>query len=154
MNSNQKRPINNDIKDKKEMLNNLLKQLIDQKLTRLEKRNITEIRTFQTLSGETQDLIISLENMSQSASKEICIQRQKYLNSQNKSTKTNSKSKIKKPPPLSPKTVPKLIFTRKISKIKRIDSKSYDKYNPLYTDISSRYNKSQIIGTVKSKKVN
>ena len=153
MNSNQKSPINNDIKDKKEMLNNLLKQLIDQKLTRLEKRNITEIRTFQTLSGETQDLIISLENMSQSARKEICIQRQKYLNSQNKSTKTNSKSKskFKKPPPLSPKKLAKLNSTRKIPKFKRIDSKSYDKYNPLNTDISSRYNKSQIIGTAKSK---
>ena len=88
MNSNQKSSINNDIKDKKEILNNLLKQLIDQKLTRLEKRNIAEIKTFQTLSGETQDLILSLENMSQSARKEICIQRQKYLNSQNKSTKT------------------------------------------------------------------
>ena len=152
MNSNQKNSINNNIKDKKEILNNLLKQLIDQKLTRLEKRNITEIKTFQTLSGETQDLILSLENMSQSARKEICIQRQKYLNSQNKSTKTNnSKSKIKKPPALSPKTLPKSISTIKFSKIKRIDSKSYDKYNPLHTDISSRYNKSQIIGTAKSK---
>ena len=81
MNSGQK---NLSKTDKKEILNNLLKQLIDQKLSRLEKRNITEIKTLQTLSNETQDLILSLENMSQNVRKEICIQRQKYLNNQNK----------------------------------------------------------------------
>ena len=134
MNSGQK---NLSKTDKKEILNNLLKQLIDQKLSRLEKRNITEIKTFQTLSGETQDLILSLENMSQNVRKEICIQRQKYLNNQNKQPKSNSKTKNEAK---SRKTTPK--------KLRRLDSKSYD---PLHADVNSRSNKSQIIGTAKSK---
>ena len=134
MNSGQK---NLSKTDKKEILNNLLKQLIDQKLSRLEKRNVTEIKTFQTLSGETQDLILSLENMSQNVRKEICIQRQKYLNNQNKQPKSNSKTKKEEK---SRKTTPK--------KLRRLDSKSYD---PLHADANSRSNKSQIIGTAKSK---
>ena len=93
MKSSQKSLPKTEVKGKKEILNNLLKQLIDQKLSRLEKRNITEVKTFQTLSNETQDLILSLENMSQNVRKEISIQRQKYLNSQNKIPKSNSKKK-------------------------------------------------------------
>ena len=135
MNSGQK---NLSKTDKKEILNNLLKQLIDQKLSRLEKRNITEIKTFQTLSGEVQDLILSLENMSQNVRKEICIQRQKYLNNQNKQSRSNSKTKKEAS---NRKKTPK-------SKLRRLDSKSYD---PLHADVNSRSNKSQIIGTAKSK---
>ena len=80
--------------DKKELLNNLLKQLIDQKLTRLEKRNIIEAKMFQTISNETQNLIVTLENMTIGVRKQIAIQRQKYINNNSKSINSNSKNKI------------------------------------------------------------
>ena len=60
MKSSQKSLPKTEVKDKKEILNDLLKQLIDQKLSRLEKRNITEVKTFQTLSNDTQYLILYL----------------------------------------------------------------------------------------------
>ena len=126
--------------DKKEILTSLLKQLIDQKLAKLEKRNLTEIKTFQTLSNQTENLIITLENMSKEVLKEICIKRQKYINNNIKQNK--NLSKIPKPRPLSPKTLPKTISTKTLSKLKRIDSKSYDKY--LQTDVNNN-NKSQVI---------
>ena len=55
MNSGQKSILKADTKDKKEILSNLLKQLIDQRLSRLEKRNISEIKTLQIISNDTQD---------------------------------------------------------------------------------------------------
>ena len=140
MNSGQKSILKTDTKDKKEILNNLLKQLIDQRLSRLEKRNITEIKTLQIISNDTQDLILSLENMSQNVRKEISIQRQKYLNNQNKIPKSNSKKKEAK----SPKTASK-------SKISRINSKSIDKNAQT---LDARSTKSQIIGKSKSKSKN
>ena len=140
MNSGQKSILKADTKDKKEILNNLLKQLIDQRLSRLEKRNITEIKTLQIISNDTQDLILSLENMSQNVRKEISIQRQKYLNNQNKIPKSNSKKKEAK----NPKTASK-------SKISRINSKSIDKNAQT---LDARSTKSQIIGKSKSKSKN
>ena len=132
-------------KDSKEILNNLLKQLLDQKLTKLEKRNITEIKTFQNLTNQADNLIISLESMSKEVLKEICIKRQKYINNNNNNKKSNKNlSKIPKIRPTSPKVIPKTASTKRLSKYKRIDSKSYDKY--LQTDINSNNNKSQVIG--------
>ena len=132
--------------DKKEILNNLLKQLIDQRLTRLEKRNLTESRTLQAISNETQNLILTLENMTNGVRKQIAIQRQKYINNNTKSTKSNSKSKI-------PKIIPKSLSTKKLNRT--IESKSRERYNALQTDIYSKNNKSQIIGNKsKSKKKN
>ena len=134
-------------KDKKEILNNLLKQLIDQRLTRLEKRNITEVKTLQSISIDAQNLILALENMTNSVRKNISIQRQKNLSNNNKSIKSTSKSKI---PSTSPnnfsKTLPKSTSTRGFSKSRGLDSKSVDKYHLLQVDINNRNNKSQIIG--------
>ena len=133
--------------DKKELLNSLLKQIIDQKLTRLEKKNITEAKTFQTLSNETQNLIVTLENLTAGVRKQIAIQRQKYINSNSKSIKSNSKNKI------GPKRIiPKSFSTKRIT---NIDSKSNERYNTLQADIYNKNNKSQIIGNKsKSKKKN
>ena len=131
--------------DKKELLNSLLKQIIDQKLTRLEKKNITEAKTFQTLSNETQNLIVTLENLTAGVRKQIAIQRQKYINSNSKSIKSNSKNKI------GPKRIiPKSFSTKRMT---NIDSKSNERYNTLQADIYNKNNKSQIIGNKsKSKK--
>ena len=130
--------------DKKEILNNLLKQLIDQRLTRLEKRNLTESSRLQAISNETQNLILNLENMTNGVRKQIAIQRQEYINNNTKSTKSNSKSKI-------PKIIPKSLSTKKLNRT--IESKSRERYNALQTDIYSKNNKSQIIGNKsKSKK--
>ena len=109
-------------KDSKEILNNLLKQLLDQKLTKLEKRNITEIKTFQNLTNQADNLIISLESMSKEVLKEICIKRQKYINNNNNNKKSNKNlSKIPKIRPTSPKVIPKTTSTKRLSKYKRID---------------------------------
>ena len=86
------------IKDKKYILNNLLKQLLEQKLGRLEQRNITEIKAFQILSNETQNLILTLENMSKGVSKQIFIKRQKNIShTNNKSIKSISKNVNNRP---------------------------------------------------------
>ena len=133
--------------DKKEILNYLLKQLIDQRLTRLEKRNMAEAKTLKTISNETQNLILTLENMTNGVRKHIAIQRQKYINSTSKSIKSTSKGKIPQK-----KVIPKSLSSRRLNKI-NVDSKSNDRYNALQTDINSRNNKSQIIGNKsKSKK--
>ena len=136
-------------KDKKAILNTLLKQLLDQRLNKLEKNNIAEIKTFQTLSNETQNLILSLEEMSNNVRKTISIRVQKYINN-GKSLKPTSK--IPTGRPISPKSIPKQ-YSKKNLNIKRKESKSYSKYNALQTDINSRNNKSQILGNKsKSKK--
>ena len=132
------------INDKKTILNNLLKQLIDQKLNKLEKNNNIEIKTLQALSNETQNLILSLESMSNGVRKEISIQRQKYINNSNKIKKKASKA-TSKTRPNSPKTIPKSIPTKRLPKFSRKSSKSYDKFS-LLTDVSTSNNASKILG--------
>ena len=135
--------------DKKEIINNLLKKLLEYNLSRLEKRNITEIKDFKSLSNEAEKMILSLEEMSHTVRKEICVQRQKYINDENKSKNT---SKNKKVYPKSPKAFPKSHSTRRLSKLKRINSKSYEKYEALQTETNNHQNKSQILPKSKSKK--
>lgn len=133
-------------KGKKEILSNLLKQLLEHNLSRLEKRNITEIKDFNAMTSDAQKLILTLEDMSHSVRKEICVQRQKYINDENK----QKASKITKGYPKSPKVMKKSISTRKLSKFNPIDSRSNNRYEALQTDINNRQNKSQII-SAKSK---
>lgn len=133
-------------KDKKEILNNLLKQLLEHNLARLEKRNITEIKDFNAMTSDAQKLIMGLEDMSHSVRKEICVQRQKYLNDESK----QNTSKSSKGYPKSPKVIKKSVSTRKLSKLNPIDSRSNDRYEALQTDINNRQNKSQVI-SAKSK---
>lgn len=131
-------------KEQKEILNNIFKQLLEQRLTRLEKRNITEVKTFQLLSNETQNLILALEDMANGVRKQISIQRQKYINNNQKSIKSNPKSKV----------IPQSLSTRRLAK--RLDSKSYDRFHVLQTDINSinsRNNKSQILGNKSKSKL-
>lgn len=132
------------INDKKTILNNLLKQLIDQKLNKLEKNNNIEVKTLQALSNETQNLILSLESMSNGVRKEISIQRQKYINNTNKLKKKASKAPLKTISN-SPKVLPKSISTKRLPKFNRKNSKSYDKFN-LLTDVSTSNNASKILG--------
>ena len=133
-------------KDKKEILNNLLKQLLEHNLSRLEKRNITEIKDFNAMTSDAQKLIMSLEDMSHSVRKEICVQRQKYINDESK----QKTPKSTKGYPKSPKVIKKSISTRKLTKLNPIDSKSNDRYEALQTDINNRQNKSQVL-SAKSK---
>ena len=133
-------------KDKKEILNNLLKQLLEHNLVRLEKRNITEIKDFNAMTSDAQKLIMSLEDMSHIVRKEICVQRQKYINDESKP----ATSKSKKGYPKSPKVIKKSISTRKLTKLNPIDPKSNDRYETLQTDINNRQNKSQVL-SAKSK---
>ena len=139
------------IDDKKTILNNLLKQLIDQKLSKLEKNNNIEVKTLQALSNETQNLILSLESMSNGVRKEISIQRQKYINNANKLKNKTSKAPLKTLQN-SPKILRKSISTKRLPKFHRKDSKSYDKFS-LLTDASKSNNASKILGNKsKSKK--
>ena len=130
--------------DKKEILDKVLKQLIEKKLSRLEKRNITEVKAFQTLSTETKDLILSLENMSQNVRKQICVQRQKYLNIKTKLTKT--KQIAKKDSRLLKKNL----------KLRKVESRSFEKKDHHLGRTSEEGEgfttlKSQVIRTPKSK---
>ena len=126
-------------KDKKEILNNLLKQLIDQKLNKLEKNNISEIKSFQLLSNDAQNLIVTLENLSNNVRKQITFQRQKYINNFNKALKSNKKSSNMRQ--TSPKTLPKSKSKKQLD-LKRTDSKSYEKYS-IQTDKNARTTKSK-----------
>ena len=133
---------NNFIKDKKEILNSLLKQLLEQKLSRLEKRNISEIKTFQALSNETQNLILTLEDMSKGVFKQIFIKRQQYISHTNNKTLQSLPNTSNKRPKTPSKKLSKISF----------NSKMNSKYNTILTEINSQNNKSQIIGK-KSKSI-
>ena len=73
--------------NKKEILNNLLKKLLDQKISRLEKRNSIETNNIIEISNTSQNLILNLENLSNNVRKQIYANRQKLLNNANKITK-------------------------------------------------------------------
>ena len=133
-------------KDKKEILNNLLKQLLEHNLARLEKRNITEIKDFNAMTNDAQKLIMALEDISHNVRKEICVQRQKYINDESKQKTLKSTKGY----PKSPKVITKSKSTRKLSKLNPIDPKSNDRYEGLQTDINNRQNKSQVL-SAKSK---
>ena len=140
------------INDKKTILNNLLKQLIDQKLNKLEKNNNIEVKTLQALSNETKNLLLSLENMSNGVRKEISIQRQKYINNQNKLKKKASKPSLKSGPN-SPKVLPNSISSKRLPKFSRKNSKSYDKFS-LLNDVNKGNNASKILGNKSKSKKN
>ena len=133
-------------KDKKEILNNLLKQLLEHNLARLEKRNITQIKDFNAMTNDAQKLIMALEDISHNVRKEICVQRQKYINDESKQKTLKSIKGY----PKSPKVITKSKSTRKLSKLNPIDPKSNDRYEGLQTDINNRQNKSQVL-SAKSK---
>ena len=111
--------------NKKEILNNLLKKLLDQKISRLEKRNSIETKNIIEISNTSQNLILNLENLSNNVRKQIYANRQKLLNNANKITKKikmtlqKDGNKIIKKPNIQKKT------------IKTNRANSNEKYKPL-----------------------
>ena len=111
--------------NKKEILNNLLKKLLDQKISRLEKGNSIETKNIIEISNTSQNLILNLENLSNNVRKQIYANRQKLLNNANKITKKikmtlqKDGNKIIKKPNIQKKT------------IKTNRANSNEKYKPL-----------------------
>ena len=82
-------------KNKKEILNNLLKQLLDHRLLKLEIKNDDEIKNLKLVSQDSKNIIIALEEYSHNVRKEIYLQRhKKYEDS--KSSRRPSKIKYNK----------------------------------------------------------
>ena len=71
-------------KDTKEILNNLLKKMLDHKLNKLEKKHIGESNSLKGISKISQNLIISLENYTHKVRKEIYKIRHKNDENNNK----------------------------------------------------------------------
>ena len=111
--------------NKKEILNNLLKKLLDQKISRLEKRNSIETKNIIEISNTSQNLILNLENLSNNVRKQIYANRQKLLNNANKITK-KIKMTLQKD---GNKIIKKPNIQKKIIKTNRANSN--EKYKPL-----------------------
>ena len=111
--------------NKKEILNNLLKKLLDQKISRLEKRNSIETKNIIEISNTSQNLILNLENLSNNVRKQIYANRQKLLNNANKITK-KIKMTLQKD---GNKIIKKPNIQKKAIKTKRANSN--EKYKPL-----------------------
>ena len=116
MNSNCVKNKENNEKNKKEILNNLLKKLLEPKIARLEKRHKIEAKNIVELTNTSQNLILSLETMSNNVRKQIYVNRQKLINNTSRLPK-----KMKLP---YQKDGVKL---NKNVKLQRVGSKSFDK---------------------------
>ena len=90
-------------KNKNEILNNLLKKLLDQKLTRLEKRHKIENKNITEISNSAQNLIMTLENTSNNVRKQIYSKRQILINNAVKLPKNMKIPKITSGNKLTPK---------------------------------------------------
>ena len=80
--------IENDRSSPKEILNNLLKQMLGHKLNKLEKRHAEESNSLKIMSKISQNIIISLEHYSHKARKEIY--KIRHRNDENHSKKRES----------------------------------------------------------------
>ena len=74
-----KKEQNNSEKTKKEILDNLLKKLLGPKISKLEKNNSTEAKNIRELSNTSQNLILSLESLSNNVRKQVYKNRQKLI---------------------------------------------------------------------------
>ena len=145
MKSNGKKEELSKEKNKKEILNKLLKKLLDQKITCLEKRHKIETKNITELTNTSQNLIFSLDSLSNNVRKQIYSKRQKLINNGNKLTK-----KIKIPLKSDNiKSFQKSNNLQKTPKPKRIKTKSFDKYQSIQTE----FNESNKTLNPKSKKV-
>ena len=124
-------------KNKKEILDNLLKKLLDQKISKLEKKHKIEAKNILELSNISQNLILSLETTSDNVRKQIYANRQKLISNANKLTKkikiNNKANNIK---PFPGQNIPK-----KIPKLAKISNKSFEKYQANQTEVSSESRK-------------
>jgi len=88
---------NNNNKTTKEILSNLLKKMLDHKLSKLEKKHIEETNTLKGMSKISQNIILSLDYYSHKVRKELYKIRHKNDESTNKkiSKDNNNKSLLK-----------------------------------------------------------
>ena len=121
------------IKNNKGILNNLLKTLLDKRISRLEKRNKNESKNFMELSNTSQNLISTLETITNKVRKQIYLNRQKLINNGNKLTKkfkiTNNGDNMK--------SNQKQNNVNKLQKLDKRKTKSFDKYQPLQTKVTN-----------------
>ena len=110
-------------KNKNEILNNLLKKLLDQKLTRLEKRHKIENKNITEISNSAQNLIMTLENTSNNVRKQIYSKRQILINNASKLPKNMKIPKITSGNKLTPKR------QNKYQKLNQIDIEDSSKKN-------------------------
>ena len=110
-------------KNKNEILNNLLKKLLDQKLTRLEKRHKIENKNITEISNSAQNLIMTLENTSNNVRKQIYSKRQILINNAVKLPKNMKIPKITSGNKLTPKR------QNKYQKLNQIDIEDRSKKN-------------------------
>ena len=110
-------------KNKNEILNNLLKKLLDQKLTRLEKRHKIENKNITEISNSAQNLIMTLENTSNNVRKQIYSKRQILINNAAKLPKNMKIPKITSGNKLTPKR------QNKYQKLNQIDIEDSSKKN-------------------------
>ena len=110
-------------KNKNEILNNLLKKLLDQKLTRLEKRHKIENKNITEISNSAQNLIMTLENTSNNVRKQIYSKRQILINNAVKLPKNMKIPKITSGNKLTPKR------QNKNQKLNQIDIEDSSKKN-------------------------
>ena len=110
-------------KNKNEILNNLLKKLLDQKLTRLEKRHKIENKNITEISNSAQNLIMTLENTSNNVRKQIYSKRQILINNAVKLPKNMKILKITSGNKLTPKR------QNKYQKLNQIDIEDSSKKN-------------------------
>ena len=138
MNSNCIKNKENNEKKKKEILNSLLKKLLEPKISRLEKRHKIEGKNIIELTNTSQSLIVSLETMSINVRKQIYVNRQKLINNTSRLTK-----KMKLPQKGEIKSNKKEIINKKNEKIQRVGSKSFDKTTILKKNKKSSLDKNK-----------
>ena len=138
MKSKNKKIEDNKDKNKEEILNNLLKKLLDKKISKLEKSHKIETKNILELSNTSQNLITSLEKITNNVRKHIYVNRQKLINNAHKLPK---KIKI----PLKKEDLKSLrkksSSFKKLPKIKRIQTKSWEKHQKIQTEIQSETGK-------------
>ena len=132
MKSKNKKIEDNKDKNKEEILNNLLKKLLDKKISKLEKSHKIETKNILELSNTSQNLITSLEKITNNVRKHIYVNRQKLINNTHKLPK-KIKIPIKKEDLKSLRK--KSSSFKKLPKIKRIQTKSWEKHLKIQTEI-------------------
>ena len=138
MKSKNKKIEDNKDKNKEEILNNLLKKLLDKKISKLEKNHKIETKNILELSNTSQNLITSLEKITNNVRKHIYVNRQKLINNAHKLPK-KIKIPIKKEDLKSLRK--KSSSFKKLPKIKRIQTKSWEKHQKIQTEIQSETGK-------------
>ena len=118
-------------KNKKEILGELLKKLLGQRISKLEKNNSIEAKNIRELTITSENLVLSLESLSNNARKQIYKNRQKLINNTHKLPK-----KMKLP---FQKQGIKNQIQKATPKYKRAGSKSFNKDKAPQTTRNTEY---------------